>query len=75
MSGLEFVVSHDPLEPPYSPYPVGVMPSNVWVIKKQRRRKTARMPDEVTVLGVYFVVGDVVFMAPKVGDIIASRMV
>src|SRR5450755_57503 len=34
MQGLEFMVSHDPLLPPYSPYPIGVEPSNIWVIKK-----------------------------------------
>lgn len=33
------------------------------------------MQDEVTVLGVYFVVGETVLMAPKVGDVLASRMV
>jgi mediator of RNA polymerase II transcription subunit 6 len=75
MQGLEFVVSHDPLQPPYSPYPYGQAPSNVWVIKKQRRRKQRGMQDEVTVLGVYFVVGETVLMAPKVGDVLASRMV
>jgi hypothetical protein len=75
MQGLEFVVSHDPLQPPYSPYPIGVMPSNIWVIKKQRRRKVRGVPDEVTVLGVYFIVGIVVLMAPKIGDVVASRMV
>ncbi|MCJ1249897.1 Mediator of RNA polymerase II transcription subunit 6 [Trapelia coarctata] len=68
MSGLEFMVSHDPSEGGMK-----VENSGVWVIRKQVRRKTAGR-DEVTVLAVYFVVGEFVYMAPKVGDVLGGRV-
>lgn len=83
MQGLEFIVAHDPIQ-----YTAAEMaqktdaaaapkePSNVWVIRKQTRRKRAGLEeDEVTILSTYFVVGDFVYMAPSVSSIIGSRMV
>jgi hypothetical protein len=40
-----------------------------------RRKRSAMEEDEVVVLSTYFVVGDTVFMAPTVSNVIGSRMV
>lgn len=57
-------------------------PSNVWVIRKQMRKKRAGLgsgpagsDDEIQVLATYFVVGDSVYMAPSVLKIVGSRIV
>ena len=70
MAGLEFMVSHDPSNN-------GQQQDNsgVWVIRKQNRRKRGGYEDEVTVLSSYFVVGENIYMAPSVGNVIGSRMV
>jgi len=70
MSGLEFMVSHDPSE-----NGTKMENSGVWVIRKQMRRKRAVGGDEVQVLDVYFVVGERVYMAPKMGAVLGGRMV
>lgn len=81
MQGLEFIVSHDPIqhlaaEMAQKTDNAPKEPSNVWVIRKQTRRKRAGMEeDEVTILSTYFVVGDFVYMAPSVSSVIGSRMV
>ena len=51
------------------------MGTGVWVIRKQTRRKRHQEPDEITVHSSYFVVGENIFMAPTLGDILASRIV
>lgn len=70
MAGLEFMVSHDPSND-------GQQQDNsgVWVIRKQNRRKRGGYEDEVTVLSSYFVVGENIYMAPSVGNVLGSRMV
>lgn len=50
-------------------------PSNIWVIRKQNRRKRAGMDDEVQVLSTYFVVGDCIYMAPSVASVVGNRIV
>ncbi|KAA6409507.1 MAG: mediator of RNA polymerase II transcription subunit 6 [Lasallia pustulata] len=69
MAGLEFMVSHDPSND-------GQQQDNsgVWVIRKQNRRKRGGYEDEVTVLSSYFVVGENIYMAPSVGNVLGSRM-
>ncbi|KAK2764926.1 hypothetical protein FQN54_008623 [Arachnomyces sp. PD_36] len=81
MQGLEFIVAHDPLQytaAEMAQKPDGAAPkepSNVWVIRKQTRRKRSGMEeDEVSVLSTYFVVGDTLYMAPPVSSVIGSRM-
>ncbi|KAH0566267.1 hypothetical protein GP486_000342 [Trichoglossum hirsutum] len=76
MQGLEFMVA---FEPP--PRTVGSQDGseNVWVIRKQNRRKrqgaaAGAAEDEVTVLGSYFVVNENIYMAPSVGNVIGSKM-
>ncbi|OWP01907.1 mediator of RNA polymerase II transcription subunit [Marssonina coronariae] len=67
MSGLEFVIAEQPAE---------MTPgagTGVWVIRKQTRRKRHPEEDEVTIHSTYFVVGDNIYMAPAVADILGNR--
>lgn len=69
MSGVEFVVAQEPSE---------MAPgtgTGVWVINKQHRRKRHGMEDEVNVLATYFVVGEHIYMAPSMADVLSSRLV
>ncbi|EER40369.1 RNA polymerase II transcription mediator complex subunit [Histoplasma capsulatum var. duboisii H88] len=86
MQGLEFMVVHDPLQEAAAAggiqqQRVQQEPSNVWVIRKQMRKKRAGLgsgpagsDDEIQVLATYFVVGDSVYMAPSVLKIVGSRI-
>ncbi|RFU32233.1 hypothetical protein B7463_g4135, partial [Scytalidium lignicola] len=68
MSGLEFMVAQEPAE---------MAPgtgTGVWVIRKQTRRKMQMEEDEITVHATYFVVGENIYMAPTLGDVVGSRM-
>ncbi|KAI1104291.1 MED6-domain-containing protein [Jackrogersella minutella] len=68
MSGLEFIVAQEPAETGPG------MGTGVWIINKQTRRK--REPeDEIIVHAVYYVVGENVYMAPTLADILSFRMV
>ena len=49
--------------------------NGVWVIRKQNRRKRQGMQDEITGISSYFVVGENVYMAPSIGNILSSRLV
>ena len=71
MSGLEFRVAYGPQDFGPEAYP-GL---GRWVIRKQERRKRSGVDDDVTVLASYFVVGENIYMAPAVGDVIWSKMV
>ncbi|KAH7377988.1 mediator of RNA polymerase-like protein II transcription subunit 6 [Cadophora sp. MPI-SDFR-AT-0126] len=67
MSGLEFVIAEQPAE---------MAPgtgTGVWVIRKQTRRKKDRDEDEITIHSTYFVVGDNIYMAPTVADVLGNR--
>jgi mediator of RNA polymerase II transcription subunit 6 len=69
MSGLEFMIAEQPAE---------MAPgtgTGVWVIRKQTRRKRQGDDDEILVHSTYFVVGENIYMAPAVGDVLGSRMV
>ena len=72
MGGLEFMVSHDPSSN-------GMVPSSknsgIWVIRKQNRRKRPGQEDELMPLASYFVVGENIYMAPSLANIVGSRMV
>lgn len=70
MAGLEFMVTHDPSDSGKQHFNSGV-----WVIRKQVRRKRPGQEDEITPYNSYFVVGENIYMAPSVGNILASRMV
>ena len=70
MQGLEFMVVHDPSENDTKRDHNGV-----WVVRKQNRRKRQGAQDEVTGISSYYVVGENVYMAPSVGNILGSRLV
>ena len=70
MQGLEFMVTQDPSENDTKPDHSGV-----WIIRKQNRRKRQGAQDEVTGISSYYVVGENVYMAPSVGNILGSRLV
>ncbi|KAK5787554.1 hypothetical protein VI817_010051 [Penicillium citrinum] len=75
MSGLEFIVSYDPIQAAAQPDGrFAHEPSNIWVIRKQNRRKRNGMDDEVTVMSTYFVVGDCIYMAPSVASVVGNRI-
>lgn len=78
MSGLEFIVAQEPAETGPG------MGTGVWVINKQTRRKRPPTnpvrpedgpPDEIIVHSTYFVVGENIYMAPTLADVISSRIV
>lgn len=69
MSGLEFMVSQAPAETAPG------TGTGVWVIRKQIRKKSPANEDEVAVVGTYYVVGENVYMAPTVADVLGNRMV
>ncbi|KAL4738691.1 mediator of RNA polymerase II transcription subunit 6 [Aspergillus similis] len=75
MQGLEFMVAYDPLQAAAGANAQFVHePSNVWVIRKQTRRKRSGFEDEVVVLATFFVVGDCIYMAPSAASVIGNRI-
>jgi mediator of RNA polymerase II transcription subunit 6 len=69
MAGLEYVVAQEPAE-------MGPgMGTGVWVVRKQTRRKRTGEEDEITVHATYFVVGENIYQAPTLADILTSRIV
>ncbi|KAM0264292.1 hypothetical protein ACHAQJ_000782 [Trichoderma viride] len=68
MSGLEFIVGEEPAETGPG------MGTGVWVIRKQTRRKRYQDDDEITVHASFFVIGENIYMAPTLADILASRI-
>ncbi|KAL4926488.1 mediator complex subunit MED6 [Aspergillus undulatus] len=75
MQGLEFVVGYDPLQAAAGGgTQFAHEPSNVWVIRKQMRRKRSGYEDEVTVLATFFVVADCIYMAPSAASVLGNRI-
>ncbi|KAI1130886.1 MED6 mediator sub complex component-domain-containing protein [Nemania abortiva] len=68
MSGLEFIVAQEPAE---SAPGTG---TGVWVIQKQTRKK--RDPeDDISVHATYYIVGEHIYMAPTIAQVLGARMV
>ena len=68
--GIEYIVTQSHVN--YSP---DVAPNQGrWTIRKHNREKRDGLPDRVTVLQIYFVIGDVVCVAPSVADVLHSKM-
>ncbi|KAF2097055.1 MED6-domain-containing protein [Rhizodiscina lignyota] len=67
MAGVEYVVVEEPPEGKE-------MLNPVWVIRKQERRKEQGKEDELRLLGTYYVVGENIWQAPSIADILKSRM-
>ncbi|KAL4955252.1 mediator of RNA polymerase II transcription subunit 6 [Aspergillus filifer] len=77
MQGLEFMVGYDPLQAAAAASGGAQFahePSNVWIIRKQTRRKHAGFEDEVVVLATFFVVGDCIYMAPSAASVLGNRI-
>ena len=70
MQGLEYMVAQDPSDNGHI-----TENSGVWVIRKQNRRKRQGMDDDVIPISSYFVVGENIYMAPSVGNVLGSRVV
>ncbi|KAK3325602.1 MED6 mediator sub complex component-domain-containing protein [Apodospora peruviana] len=68
MSGLEFVVAQEPAETGPG------AGTGVWVINKQTRWKRQGEEDQITLHATYFVVGENIYMAPTLADIISARI-
>ncbi|KAI1824775.1 MED6 mediator sub complex component-domain-containing protein [Xylaria intraflava] len=67
MSGLEFIVAQEPAETAPG------TGTGVWVIRKQTRRK--RDPeDEITIHSTYYIVGENIYMAPTLAQVLSFRM-
>ncbi|KAI1173673.1 MED6 mediator sub complex component-domain-containing protein [Nemania sp. FL0916] len=67
MSGLEFIVAQEPAETAPG------AGTGVWVIRKQTRRK--RDPeDDITVHSSYYIVGENIYMAPTLAQVLSFRM-
>ncbi|KAK7750571.1 Mediator of RNA polymerase II transcription subunit 6 [Diatrype stigma] len=69
MAGLEFIVAQEPAE---------MTPgtgTGVWVIHKQTRRKRPGAEDDITVHAAYYVVGENIYKAPTLADILSFRTV
>lgn len=76
MQGLEFMVGYDPLQAATGANAQFMHePSNIWVIRKQTRRKRSGYEDEVVVLATFFVVNDCIYMAPSAASVIGNRIV
>lgn len=69
MSGLEFIVGEEPAESGPG------MGTGVWVIRKQTRRKRYQQEDEITIHASYFVVGENIYVAPRLSDMLACHIV
>lgn len=70
MQGLEYMVAQDPSDNGHI-----IENSGVWVIRKQNRRKKQGADDDVNPICSYFVVGENIYMAPSVGNVLGSRVV
>lgn len=46
-----------------------------WVIRKQERTKRAGAQDEIKILATYIVIGQVIYQAPSVLDVVWARLV
>ena len=70
MQGLEYMVTQDP-----SANGTKIDHNGVWIIQKRQRRKRMGMEDELIGLSFYFVIGENVYMAPSVGNVLGTRSV
>lgn len=69
MNGLEYIVAEAPEETAPG------MGTGVWVIKKQTRKKRPGLEDEVTVHALYYIIGQNIYPAPSLMDMMSSKMV
>jgi len=48
--------------------------TGVWVIRKQDRKRTQSRGDELTTVGTHFIVGDNIYQAPAVYDVVGNHL-
>lgn len=70
MQGLEYMVTQDP-----SNNGSKADHSGVWIIQKRQRRKRPGSDDELVGISSYFLVGENIYMAPSVANVLGTRMV
>ncbi|GAB7365005.1 hypothetical protein MBLNU230_g5787t1 [Neophaeotheca triangularis] len=72
-AGTEYMVVAEP-QPTAQPWTDAMGRVNkdngVWVVRKQERARDGKL----TVLGTYFLIGDNMYQAPSVGDIVGGRL-
>ncbi len=68
MQGLEFMVVAEPQQ-------LQEGDTGVWTIRKQVRRKQQGAEDELTVLATYYVIGENIYQAPSLENMIGSKIV
>ncbi|KAF4303948.1 Mediator of RNA polymerase II transcription subunit 6 [Botryosphaeria dothidea] len=68
MQGLEFMVVAEP-----EPRPDGT-DTGIYVFRKQQRRKRAGNEEDITVLGTYYVIGENIYQAASLEDIIGNKI-
>jgi len=68
MNGIEYMIVDGPAEttPEMNP---------VWVIRKQRRSKSRGSADHVDILGTYYAIGENIYQAPSLFDVLSCRLV
>jgi len=73
--GVEYMITGEPQQ--ISDAPLGVK-NGMWTIKKQERLRGDRAPDgsfpHTETLGTYFIIGENVYQAPSVADVIGNRL-
>lgn len=79
--GIEYMIVGEPAQLPGGPkVENGVGGNTMWLIRKQNRDRvqtldgTGRWHDELTVLGTYYIIGENMYQAPSVGDVIGNRL-
>jgi len=71
MNGVEYLIVGEPqpnTDPALGP------DTGIWVIRKQDRRKRPPQADEITVLATYYMVGENMYQAPSVYDIVGNHL-
>ena len=68
MQGLEFMVVNQ--TGAGSGFTTGV-----WNVRKQNRHKRPGLEDEILILGTYFIIGENIYQAPALADVISSKLV
>jgi mediator of RNA polymerase II transcription subunit 6 len=71
MNGVEYLIVGEPqpnTDPSLGP------DTGIWVIRKQDRRKRPPQADEITVLATYYMVGENMYQAPSVYDIVGNHL-
>lgn len=71
MNGVEYLIVGEPQkesDPTLGP------DTGIWVIRKQERRRRPPREDEITILGTYYLVGENMYQAPSIYDIVGNHL-